>query len=188
MRLVRSLGLMIAALALIAGCGGAPSGGPPGSAQHDAVAREGAAQKGPAQPTAPGAEQLRFTAKTLDNETFTGQSLAGKPAVLWFWTPWCPTCQREAPGVGQVAQANPGVTFVGVAAHDQVPAMRDFVSEYGVGSFTHLADRDAQVWQRFGITAQPAFAFISPNGSVEVVRGTLSESELTQRVDALGGS
>ena len=23
----------------------------------------------------------------------------GKPAVLWFWTPWCPFCNAEAPNV-----------------------------------------------------------------------------------------
>ncbi|MGH3992647.1 MAG: protein disulfide oxidoreductase, partial [Pseudonocardiaceae bacterium] len=153
------------------------TGGSPGSAQ-DASAR----------PTATGAEQLRFTAMTIDHDTFSGQSLAGKPAVLWFWTPWCPTCQREAPGVAEVAHAYPGVTFVGVAAQGQVPAMREFVSEYGVGSFTHLADLDAEVWRRFGVTVQPAFAFVGTDGSVQVVKGTLPEQELTERVGALAGA
>lgn len=29
-------------------------------------------------------EQLRFTATTLDGTEFSGERLAGKPAVLWF--------------------------------------------------------------------------------------------------------
>lgn len=100
-------GLVIAALALVAGCGSTTT-----SSQQPGTA------PGPAPNT--DAQQLQFTAKTVENESFSGQSLAGKRAVLWFWTPWCPTCQREAPDVAKVAQANPAVTFVGVAAQDQV--------------------------------------------------------------------
>jgi hypothetical protein len=30
-------------------------------------------------------QALHLTAKTVDGADFSGQSLAGKPAVLWFW-------------------------------------------------------------------------------------------------------
>ena len=129
--------------------------------------------------------QLVFTAKTIDGQDFSGQSLLGKPAVLWFWAPWCPVCQREAPMVGQVAAAHPGVTFVGVAALDQLPAMRQFVDKYPVKGFTQLADTSGKVWAKFGVTHQPAYAFIGADGSVDVVKGSLAEPDLTQRVTAL---
>ncbi|MGA8251664.1 MAG: redoxin domain-containing protein, partial [Mycobacterium sp.] len=77
-------------------------------------------------------ERLQFTATTLSGAPFNGASLQGKPAVLWFWTPWCPFCNAEAPGLSQVAAANPGVTFVGIAAHSDVGAMRSFVSKYNL--------------------------------------------------------
>ena len=38
---------------------------------------------------------------------FNGASLQGPAAVLWFWTPWCPFCNPEAPNVSAVAAANP---------------------------------------------------------------------------------
>jgi thiol-disulfide isomerase/thioredoxin len=129
--------------------------------------------------------QLRFSAKTIDGQDFSGESLVGKAAVMWFWAPWCPTCRREAPMVGQIANANPDVTFVGVAALDQLPAMQQFVNEYPVKGFSHLADTDGAVWAKFGVTQQPAYAFIGADGSVDVVRGSLSEAELTERVTAL---
>lgn len=109
----------------------------------------------------------------------------GKPAVLWFWTPWCPTCQGEAPMVGRVAAAHPGVTFVGVAGQDQVPAMKEFVDKFKVEGFAELADTGGMVWAKFGVTRQPAFAFVHPDGSVDVVKGPLSEPDLTERVTAL---
>lgn len=129
--------------------------------------------------------QLQFTTKTLDGQPFSGESLAGKPSVLWFWAPWCPVCQGDAPQVARVAAANPTVTFVGVGAQDDLPALQGFATKYGVDKFTELADTDAAVWAKFGVTRQPAYAFVSPGGSVDVVKGSLSESELTTRVAAL---
>jgi thiol-disulfide isomerase/thioredoxin len=174
-RLVGALAALITAVGLIAGCGSAVT-----SRAVDAATT--------AQNPGVGAQQLQFVAKTTDGKDFSGQSLARKPAVLWFWAPWCPICQGEAASVGRIAQANPAVTFVGVAAQDKVPAMRDFITNYQLGFFTHLADVDASVWRRFGVTAQPAFAFISAAGSVDVVKRDLAEQDLAQRVVTLGAS
>ena len=57
-------------------------------------------------PAAVADDRLQFTGTTLSGAPFSGASLIGKPAVLWFWTPWCPYCNAEAPGVSQVAAAN----------------------------------------------------------------------------------
>jgi thiol-disulfide isomerase/thioredoxin len=163
MKPVRTLCLLLAAFALVTGCGKTPENSPP-----------------PASGQA--AEQLRFTAKTVDDQDFSGESLAGKPAVLWFWAPWCPSCQAEAPTVAKLAKSSSGVTFVGVAAQDKLPAMKEFVTKYDMGGFTHLADLDASVWARFGVTAQPAFAFIDKDGKVEVVIGSPTEEALVTRI------
>src|SRR5688572_27804256 len=80
--------------------------------------------------SAPGAvadDRLQFSGTTRSGAPFNGSSLVGRPAVLWFWTPWCPFCNAEAPGVSQVAAANPDVTFVGVAARSDVGDMQGFV-------------------------------------------------------------
>ncbi len=111
--------------------------------------------------------------------------MLGKPTALWFWAPWCPTCQREAPMVGQLADAHRDVTFVGVAALDQLPAMQRFVDEYPVKGFSNLADPDGAVWAKFGVAQQPAYAFISANGNIDVVSGSLPDATLTERITAL---
>jgi thiol-disulfide isomerase/thioredoxin len=133
-------------------------------------------------------EQLRFTAKTLDGKDFSGASLAGKPAVVWFWAPWCPRCQGEAEDIAAAAKETAGrVAFLGVAAQDEVPAMQEFVRKYDLGSFPHLADTDAAVWKRFGVVEQPAHAFITADGTVEMVLKQLPTNELLDRVRALAG-
>jgi thiol-disulfide isomerase/thioredoxin len=129
---------------------------------------------------------LKFSAKTLDDKDFAGSSLAGKPAVIWFWAPWCPRCMGEAPHLGALAHDNAGkVTFIGVGAQDGVPAMRKFVAENKVADFTHLADVNAAVWTHFGITEQPAYAFVRPDGYIEVVKQQLTEEALNKRVAEL---
>lgn len=179
------VGLAVVA-AVAAGCSAgsdtSPSTVSPTATESTAAAAEPSAEGSDAT-TAPA--QLDFTATTVDDETFSGQSLVGKPVAMWFWAPWCPVCQREAPMVAQAASNNPEVTFVGVGALDQAPAMREFVDKFAVGEFTQLADTDAAVWAKFGVTQQPAFAFITPAGEVDVVRGTLSDTELRERLAAL---
>lgn len=178
-RIAYGLGVLGIAVGLTTGC--STGGG------TEAATSTAAPMSAPAPSTGDVAvpTQLDFAAKTVNGEEFSGESLAGKAAVLWFWTPWCPTCQGEAPEVAKVARDNPDVAFLGVSAQAEVPAMKDFVDKYGTGFFTNIADVDGSVWQRFGVTAQPAFAFIGRDGSVDVVRGPLPESDLAGQVAKL---
>ena len=112
---------------------------------------------------------------------------AGKPAVLWFWTPWCPFCNAEGTSVSQVAAANPKVTFVGVAARSDVAAMQGFVSKYNL-NFTTLNDADGSIWARYNVPWQPAYVFYRADGSSTFVNNPTSampQQELSDRVSAL---
>jgi thiol-disulfide isomerase/thioredoxin len=186
---------VISTVVVLAGCGGgnqpeagsgptspSPTGTSSSRPADDAATGASATSETPA-PAVP--EQLRFTANTVDGKEFSGESLAGKPALLWFWAPWCPNCQAEAPTIAEAAKKSTGVAFVGVAAQDEVPAMRDFVDRFDLGSFPHLADTDAAVWRRFGVTYQSAYAFISSDGTVEMETSNLDDDELLARIDAL---
>ncbi|EUA05562.1 soluble secreted antigen MPT53 [Mycobacterium kansasii 824] len=132
-------------------------------------------------------DRLNFTATTLSGAPFNGASLQGKPAVLWFWTPWCPFCNAEAPGVSHVAAVNPNVTFVGIAAHSDVGAMQGFVTKYGL-NFTNLNDADGSIWARYNVPWQPAWVFYRADGSSTFVNNptsAMSEQELSGRVAEL---
>ncbi|WP_409365972.1 protein disulfide oxidoreductase [Mycolicibacterium canariasense] len=132
-------------------------------------------------------DRLQFTGTTLSGAPFDGAGLQGRPAVLWFWTPWCPFCNQEAPNVSRVAAANPGVTFVGVAARSDVAAMQGFVSKYNLG-FTNLNDADGSIWARFNVPWQPAYLFVKRDGTSSFVNNptsAMSEQELSDRVAAL---
>lgn len=133
------------------------------------------------------AADLNFTGTTLSGATFNGNSLAGKPAVMWFWTPWCPFCNQEAPSVAAVAAANPAVTFVGVATRADNGALQNFVAKYGL-NFTNINDADGSIWAKFNVPWQPAYVFLRPDGSSTFINNptsAMSQQELTDRVRAL---
>jgi thiol-disulfide isomerase/thioredoxin len=132
-------------------------------------------------------DRLVFTGTTLSGAPFNGASLQGKPAVLWFWAPWCPFCNAEAPGVSEVAASNPKVTFVGIAARSDVGQMQGFVDKYNL-RFTNLNDADGSLWARFGVPWQPAYVFYRADGSSTFVNNPVAampEQELSDRVRAL---
>jgi peroxiredoxin len=164
-----SLLLLVAVLA-VAGCGRSGTEQPSGG---DA-------------PT--GAESLlAFTATTLDGKSFDGATLAGRPAVLWFWAPWCPICLQQAPGVRDaVAQHGDKVAMVGVAGLDKTSAMPEFVRLAKVEAMTHLADEAGAVWKRFGVTSQSVFVLLDADGQV-TFKGRLAADEIPGRVAALMG-
>lgn len=139
--------------------------------------------------TAPGATAtaaLDFSGTTLDGARLDAATLAGTPVVLWFWAPWCTICRAEAPDVAKVAAAYEGrVTMLGVPGRGEVDAMRAFVSETGTGAFTHVADTDGALWNRFGVVTQPAFVFVDRSGVAETVVGPLGADDLRAAVDKL---
>ncbi|MBA3744491.1 redoxin domain-containing protein, partial [Sporichthya sp.] len=129
---------------------------------------------------------LRFTAAAVDGSTIDGAALAAQPTVAWFWTPWCTICRAEAPDVAAAAaKFGDQVNFVGIAGLGQVSAMQRFVSDTGVGGFAHAVDSDGSIWQGFGVIGQPSFAFVHPDGQIEVVPGSMSPGDLEKRIAGL---
>ena len=125
---------------------------------------------------------LAFDAKTLDGQPFSGASLAGRPAVLWFWAPWCPTCAGQADSVAEAARRHgAAVTILGVAGLGATAAMHKFVSDTKVGTITHLDDSAGAVWRRFKITQQSLYVLLDREGKI-VHSGWLDSEDLAQRV------
>lgn len=186
---------LAAALLTLTACGsgeGSTSGGGAGAAATPQASS-------PAQPAASngndgGAEGaqvpqvLNFSATTVDGKPFDAKTLAGKPTVLWFWAPWCPTCKGQAAETAKVAADNAGkVNVVGVAGLDKNAAMRDFVADTGTGSFPHLSDENGEVWKRFEVTQQSHYVILDKNGKT-VYEGVLPGGKgLADKVAGLTG-
>ena len=174
---VRLLIRIVLAAVLLAGCGSpAPSSG---GAGRSAVAPASAT---PASATPASAT---FTAATLGGGTFDSTTLAGRPAVLWFWAPWCPTCAGQARTVRALADRYRGkVTVLGVAGMDKPAEMDHFVDIFRLTGMTHLADEEGVVWKRFGIAEQSLYVLLDAAGQV-LYQGRLDDDELAERVESM---
>lgn len=164
---VRRVALVLAALLLIGGCG----------APARPAERAGAGPPG----------TLAFTGRTLDGRPYDAAALAGKPALLWFWAPWCATCASQAGAVTDM-QATYGdrLGVLGIAGMGDNAAMREFVTDMEVGGVTNLDDAAGTLWKRFGITEQSTYVLVDRAGSV-IGTGYLDHQQLTARVAELVG-
>ena len=130
-------------------------------------------------------EVYEFTGTTLDGASFDGARLEGKPAVLWFWAPWCPTCRAQIPNVTVLAEKYDGeVAVVGVGGLDSEDAIRDLAAD--IPHLTHLVDDEGAVWSHFGVTAQSTYAVLGADGEIEA-EGYLADQELNDLVAQLAG-
>lgn len=131
------------------------------------------------------AADLGFTSTTVGGDAFEGSSLEGKPTVLWFWAPWCPTCRGQIPGVSSLAEQHPDLQVVGVGSLDEPAAIADFAAEVSP-EVTMLSDDDGAVWRHFGVEAQSTYLVVDENGD-QVASGYLSDDELANVVEPLVG-
>lgn len=131
---------------------------------------------------------LKFSSTTLDGKAFQGRNLADKPAVLWFWAPWCGTCRGQAAQTAQLADKYKGkVNFVGVAGLDKAQPMHGFVKTQKVGNFPHLNDQKGSVWEKFGITQQSSYVMLDKDGKTVHTGTPSSPDELNKLVSGLAG-
>ncbi|OEU92232.1 hypothetical protein DB35_08000 [Streptomyces abyssalis] len=195
--------LLVAGSLSLAGCGmddgGAASPEPAdkGSADGAGKAPEEDKGKGEGAPegVAPGEKapdgapaKLQFASRTLDGKEFKGASLADKPSVLWFWAPWCGTCQGQAAQTAKLADKYKGkVNFVGVAGLDKTDPIRSFVKAQKVGNFPHLNDQKGAVWKKFGISQQSSYVMLDKNGKTVHSGVATGPDQLSKQVAGLAG-
>ena len=190
----RFFGLLLTVFIFAAGCSSSP----------DDSGQTGAAESPPEQPDktekpgqdksgtrAPDVDPASEAAKLLDFEAenpLTGENVdmatfLGKNLAIWFWEPWCPTCNEEAPGVVETMnEVGDDVTFVGYVgdAGGDAGTIPDFLEEHNVPEITQISGRDG--WARFGVAFQPAWIFIDESGEVTRYNGPLGADGLAEQI------
>jgi thiol-disulfide isomerase/thioredoxin len=139
----------------------------------------------PPAPAAAVPDALNFTGKTLDGATFDASTLAGRPALLWFWAPWCATCASQAQSINDLEdEYGDRLGIVGIAGMGNNNDMRRFVADLDVTKVPNLDDQAGVLWRRFGVIEQSTYVVIDRAGTV-VTTGYLDDLQLTAKVTSL---
>jgi len=140
------------------------------------------------EPTAePVPATLSFRSTTVEGRPFDGASLAGKPVLLWFWAPWCPTCRSQIDDVQAVARDFAGkVSVVGVGSlSDDADAIKGFAAD--ASGLTHLDDQSGEVFRHFGVVQQSSFVLLDARGEKVWSVGYGGSDDLAEQVAAAAG-
>lgn len=179
--------LMALSLLWVGGCarGSGVATGPATGGIEAPAAAAGSQASQPAAAAVP--PLLSFTGTTLDGAAFTGAALAGRPAVLWFWAPWCAACAGQAASIADMQEAyGDRVGIVGIPGLGAEPAMRQFVSELGVGGVRHVNDPTGALWRHFKVVEQSTYLILDRTGKT-VHQGWLDSLEFESTVESLAG-
>jgi thiol-disulfide isomerase/thioredoxin len=164
---IRMLVSVLVVITLLAGCG-APSV-PSSQLPSNAASSSGSALDQLQGPPV----DLSFTASTVTGKSFAGSTLAGKPAVLWFWAPWCPICKSQIPAFKQMVQKYQGrLTIVAVGGLDSAARIRK--ADEVLNGIPTLVDDKGDVWNRFGVTDQATYVFLGSDGQRKWIGDDLS--------------
>ena len=191
---VAALAAVAAGAVVLAGCAGGDTGATAGTAATDGTATTADAASPEPQvtlitqtPEAPVDNAFAFTAPTVDGGTFDGASIDDADVVLWFWAPWCPTCQLQSKTINEALPRIPGgVQFIGVAGlSEDLAYMQEFVETTGTGGMTHIADLDGNVYRHFDITAQSTLVFIDDSGEASLLGSGATADEIVAKAEEL---
>lgn len=126
-----------------------------------------------------------FSGTTLSGAAFNGSTLKGKPTVLWFWAPWCPTCRSQSPNVADLGKKYAGKVNIVAVSGLATKEMIDDIAP-AIHNVTHLVDTKGTIWNHFHVETQSTFTVISADGEI-VSEGYLEDARLDALVARLAG-
>jgi peroxiredoxin len=126
-----------------------------------------------------------FQLAMMNGASISLADLRGKPAVIVFWSAWCPVCKEEAPRINALAAEyeGKGVRVLGINIKDSFARAEGGVKEFGI-RYAVARDPDAGVARAFKVRGTPTVVFLDRRG---VVRYFVNELpyDYAQRLDGL---
>ncbi len=117
-----------------------------------------------------------FELAKLDGAKVSLKDLAGKPAVLVFWTAWCTSCKAEAPRVNRLAAEfqGKGVRVLGINIGEGAARVKESVKDFNI-KYEVARDANAQVAEIYKVVGTPTVVFLDDTGIVRYFGNKLPE-------------
>jgi cytochrome c biogenesis protein CcmG, thiol:disulfide interchange protein DsbE len=126
-----------------------------------------------------------FRLQKMDGSEISLTDLQGRPAVLIFWTAWCPVCKEEAPVFNALAEKyeRRGVQVLGINIQDSIARTQGGIKEFGI-RYKVARDADATVARRYSVKGTPTIILLDHKGVVQYF-GNQLPADYSARLDAL---
>jgi peroxiredoxin len=117
-----------------------------------------------------------FQLTRMDGSLISLAGLRGKPAVLVFWTAWCPFCKDEAPHINDLNEqyAPRGVNVLGINVQESRARTEEGIEEFGI-RYPVARDSDGSVSLCYKVVATPTIIFLDKDGAVRYFGNRLPE-------------
>lgn len=109
-----------------------------------------------------------FTLQDINQDMFSLSSLQGKkPVLLFFWTTWCPFCQKELQVLNDMYPKlyKDGLEVWSVDVGEMPDKVRDHISGMRL-SYRVLLDKDTAVSNSFKLVGVPTYVLVDKDGQV----------------------
>jgi thiol-disulfide isomerase/thioredoxin len=173
--------LAVSSLAVsMTGCGNTGLGAAPAPATASATAAASDSAT-----AASGWEQIPLA--DLDSHPVTlAKVLAGRPALVNLWAPWCERCKTELPDLDRLAKQLDGcAVIVGVAVGEDAPRTAAFVHARGLG-YPQVVDEGFHLADALRQSRVPTTLVVNGEGAIVHVGLALDQAAVGALKAALG--
>ncbi|MBU0548349.1 MAG: TlpA family protein disulfide reductase [Candidatus Omnitrophica bacterium] len=103
----------------------------------------------------------------LESRPANLSNLAGKPAILFFWTTWCPYCRAELKALNKLypQMEKEGLVVFAVNVGEAGYKVERFLKDYAL-NIRVLLDKDGQAAENYEIRGVPTYVFLDNDGQV----------------------
>ena len=126
-----------------------------------------------------------FQLQQVNGQTISLEDLRGHPAVIIFWTSWCPICKAEASEFNRLARRHraSGIRVLGINIQESEKRTRAGIKDFGI-RYPVARDTDASVARRYQVVATPTVIFLDAEGVIKY-RGARLPEDYDRRLAAL---
>ena len=139
-----------------------------------------------------------FAAERLDGEggdLVRRADLLGRPALVYVWATWCPTCKAELDELLRIRAATAAtgapMRIIGVNYKDDPAKARRWLIDYGDPYDFNLVDADGALGVELGVYGAPETFLLNAGGEVVfkqvgAIDGRTWQQEIAPRLAAMG--
>ncbi len=129
-----------------------------------------------------------FELEKTDGTKISFKDLEGQPAVLVFWTAWCPICKEEAPHINKLAAEfeSKGVKVVGINIGESDARIAEGIKDFGI-KYAVAKDKDTTVSKSYKVIGTPTVVFLDKDGNVRYFGNELPKDYAEKLTASLNG-